>query len=114
MRKIYIYIFLVLFSIGSAQAGTHYCVTMDVQDNSNTGMSDDQASCHFQSEEPASNDKSDNSCCDESCDSCASVVVTFNSLKSDYEFAYAEQYKQYGSFFILSNHIKIPTPPPNS
>lgn len=117
MRLIFTYILIVLFSLGSAQAGMHYCVNMDMQDESTSdlsgNMSNDLALCHSQSEESVNNN-SDSSCCDEGCDSCASVVVTFNSLKNNYGLAYTEQYKQYGSFFILSNHIKIPTPPPNS
>ncbi len=118
MRQIFTYIFIVFFSLGSVQAGTHYCVNMDMQgdltSDSSSNMPDDQTSCHFQGDEPASNTNSDNSCCDEGCESCASVVVTFNSLMNNYKSAYTEQYKQYGSFFILSNHIEIPTLPPNS
>ncbi len=91
---------------------------MDEQSESSSNLSANesnvQAPCHTQSEESVSTENSDNSCCDEGCDSCASVVITFNSLKNNNEMAYAEQYKQYGSFFILSNHIEIPTPPPNS
>jgi len=59
-------------------------------------------------------DNQDNSCCDDGCESCVSVGVTFNSLIDNLEFAYTQSYKQYDSFFILSNHIEIPTPPPNS
>ncbi len=128
MRQIFTYIFIVFFSLGSVQASTHYCVNMDAQKDSNIknstsnestsdvadSLSDNQTLCHLVSEEPASDDDSNNTCCDESCGSCTSIVVTFNSLKNNYEPTYTEQYKQYGSFFILSNHIKIPTPPPNS
>ncbi len=127
MRQIFTYIFIVFFSLGSVQAGTHYCLNMDAQKDSTSqnpinndltrdaasSMSDDQSPCHLHSEEPASEETSDNSCCD-SCESCASVVVTFNSLNNNDGLTYTEQYKRYGSFFILSNHIKIPTPPPNS
>ncbi len=117
MKRIFTYIFIVLFLIGSLQAGTHYCVNMDMpidgQDVPDTSMSDDQGSCHLPSEEPL-NDNQDKSCCDDGCESCVSVGVTFNSSTDNLEFAYIESYKQYGSFFILSNHIKIPTPPPNS
>lgn len=115
--KIFTYLFIVLFSIGSLQAGTHYCVNMDMSEDvpvdvQHTSMSDDQSTCHMPSEEPANDDQS-NSCCDNDCGSCVSVGVTFNSSVNNFEFAYANSYKQYGSFFILSNHIEIPTPPPN-
>lgn len=114
MKRIITYLFLVLFSIGSLQAGTHYCVGMDMQDEPDTSMSGDEDSCHFQSEESSKDNNSDNTCCDDSCGSCVSVVVAFNSLADNFEFDYTDRYKQYGSFSILSNHIKIPTPPPNS
>ena len=103
-----------LFSISSLQAGAHYCVSIDVQDEPDTSMLGDQGSCHLQNEEPAADDNQDNTCCDNECDSCVSVGDMFNSLMNNFEFAYADDYKQFGSFFILSSHIKIPTPPPNS
>ncbi|MFK7814859.1 MAG: hypothetical protein AB8B92_00840 [Gammaproteobacteria bacterium] len=110
------------FSLGSVQAGTHYCVSMDMQDESSNNMtgempddmSVDQTSCHLQAEELDSKEKTNNSCCDEDCGSCTSVVVTFNTLINNYEATYTERYKQYGPFFVLTNHIKIPTPPPNA
>jgi len=40
MRRIFTYLLLVLFSVGSLQAGTHYCVGMDTQDMPDTSMSD--------------------------------------------------------------------------
>ena len=117
--KIFTYLLIVLFSIGSLQAGTHYCVNMDISedvpvDMQHSSMSDDQATCHLPSNESVKDDSNDDSCCDIGCDSCVSVGVTFISSMSNLEFAYAERYKQYGPFFILSNHIEIPTPPPNS
>ena len=132
--KIFTYLFILLFSIGSLQAGTHYCVNMGTSENlpkdmpeampeamqgamQDTSMSDDQSFCHIPSQELAkqepANDDQSNSCCDNDCGSCVSVGFTFNSSMNNLEFAYINNYKQYGSFFILSNHIEIPTPPPN-
>jgi hypothetical protein len=127
MRKLFTYLFIVFFSLGSVQAGAHYCVNMDAQKDTTSqnsinkdltrdaagSMSGDQTPCHSHSDEPTNEETSDNACCD-NCESCASVVVTFNSLNNNDGLTYTEQYKQYGSFFILSNHIKIPTPPPNN
>lgn len=116
MKQTFIYIFIVFFALGSVQAGTHFCMNMpdDSTSDSSNNLPDNQTPCHFQIDEPTDNNNSDNSCCDEGCESCVSVVGTFNSLINNYKLAYNEHYKRYGSFFVLSNHIDIPTPPPNS
>ncbi len=114
MRTFIIYIFILMFSIGSLQASMNYCVHMDMQDNSSSSMSDEQTPCHSMGDEIPAEEETDNSCCDGGCDTCLSTPASFDSQSSKFEQAYTKSYAQSVSFAFPSNHIKIPTPPPNS
>ena len=103
-----------MFSVGSLQASMHYCVHMDIQENSNSSMSDEQTPCHSMGDEIPAQEETDDSCCDGGCDLCLGTTATFNSPFNNFEQTNINSYTQSISFAIASNHIKIPTPPPNS
>ena len=106
-----------MFSIGTLQASMNCCVDMEMQDTqkeTSTSMSDEQESCHSMGDEVAAEEETENSCCESMCDSCVSASVTFNSQANKFEQIYTERYMQNEWLAHASNHIKIPTPPPNS
>ena len=108
------YIFILVFSIGSLQASVNCCLHMDMQDNSSSSMSDEQTPCHSMGDEIPAEEDSDNSCCEGGCDTCLSTTATFDTQSNIFEQTYINSYTQSVSFAFPSNHIKIPTPPPNS
>ena len=93
------------------------CAHMDMQDmqkEAPANMPDDQMPCHSMGDEVAAEEESGNTCCDGGCDSCISVAATFNSQANKFEQEHADRYMQSVVLAYPSNHIKIPTPPPNS
>ena len=93
------------------------CVDMEMQDmqkETSTSMSDEQESCHSKGDETATEEETENTCCDSMCDSCVSTVVTFNTQANKFEQTYHQRYIQNKLLALVSNHIKIPTPPPNN
>lgn len=121
MRALFTYLLIAIFSIGTLQASIGTCVHMgmlgmqqDMQQEAPTDVSAKQATCHLMGDEVAAEEETDNSCCEGGCDSCLSLVVTFNSQADKGEQTYTQAYAQNILFALPSNHIKIPTPPPNS
>lgn len=86
----------------------------DMQQEAPTDMSSDEMPCHSMGDEVAAEEESNNSCCEGGCDSCASVSATFNSQSNTTQQDYVDRYTQTVVLAYSSNHVKIPTPPPNS
>jgi len=91
----------------------HQMNMQDMQQEAPSNMSDEEMPCHSMAEEVAAEEETDNSCCDGGCDSCLSVVATFDSSPNKFGQTYSESYSHSILFALPSNHIKIPTPPPN-
>lgn len=118
MRTLLTYLLIAVFSVGTLQASMKHCVMMDMQDTQKevpVNMTDDDSvSCHTMDEEAPVEQANENSCCDEGCDSCASVSVTFNSSVNKFAQMHVNNFTSTIVFALPSNHLKIPTPPPNS
>ena len=87
---------------------------MDMQNNSSSSMSDEKPPCHSMGDEIQAEEEIGGSCCDVGCDACFSTVATFNSQSNKFGQTYINSYTQSISFAYTSNHLKIPTPPPNN
>jgi|GEM_PF-7105816 len=118
MRSFFTYLLIAIFSIGTLQASMNICVhqmgMQDMQQEAPSDMSDDEMPCHSMGDDTVAEEETDNSCCDGGCDSCLSVTATFDSQSNKFQQTFTERYVQSVLFALPSNHIEIPTPPPNS